>query len=59
MSVKNKSKRTKRIVDFNYYGDVEDVGRDIYELKSTISVRVLILTMTAFLSLFMTLSTSP
>ena len=56
MSVHSKSKRTKRIVDFNYYGDVEDVGRDIYELKSTISVRVVILLMTAFLSLFMTLS---
>ena len=56
MSVHSKNKRTKRIVDFNYYGDVEDVGRDIYELKSTISVRVLILAMTAFLSLFITLS---
>ena len=56
MSVHSKNKRTKRIVDFNYYGDVEDVGRDIYELKSTISVRVVILAMTAFLSLFITLS---
>ena len=56
MSVRSKSKRTKRIVDFNYYGDVEDVGRDIYELKSTISVRVVILAMTAFLSLFITIS---
>lgn len=56
MSVRSKKKRTKRIVDFNYYGDVEDVGRDIFELKSTISVRVVILAMTAFLSLFMTLS---
>lgn len=54
MSVHSKKKRTKRIVDFNYYGDVEDVGRDIYELKSTISARVFILAMTAFLSLFMT-----
>lgn len=56
MSLHSKSKRTKRIVDFNYYGDVEDVGRDIYELKSTISARVVILAMTAFLSLFITLS---
>ena len=56
MSVHSKKKRTKRIVDFNYYGDVEDVGRDIYELKSTISSRVFILTMTAFLSLFITIS---
>ena len=56
MSVRAKNKRTKRIVDFNYYGDVEDVGRDIYELKSTISVRVFILAMTAFLSLFITIS---
>ena len=56
MSVHSKQKRTKRIVDFNYYGDVEDVGRDIYELKSTISVRVVILAMTAFLSLFITVS---
>ncbi|WP_455529444.1 hypothetical protein [Ruminococcus sp.] len=56
MSVRSKNKRTKRIVDFNYYGDVEDVGRDIYELKSTISARVVILAMTAFLSLFITLS---
>lgn len=56
VSARSKSKRTKRIVDFNYYGDVEDVGRDIYELKSTISVRVLILAMTAFLSLYITLS---
>lgn len=56
LSVKARKKRTKRIVDFNYYGDVEDVGRDIYELKSTIGVRVLILTMTALLSLFITLA---
>jgi Cu+-exporting ATPase len=53
-SVKSKKKRTKRIVDFNYYGDVEDVGRDIYELKSTISVRVIILALTTFLSLYIT-----
>lgn len=56
LSEKSRKKRTKRIVDFNYYGDVEDVGRDIFELKSTISVRVLILAMTAFLSLYITLS---
>lgn len=56
LSVKSKKKRTKRIVDFNYYGDVEDVGRDIYELKSTINVRVCILAMTTVLSLFMTLA---
>lgn len=56
LSVNSKKKRTKRIVDFNYYGDVEDVGRDIYELKSTIGVRVLILTMTTLLSLFITLA---
>lgn len=56
MSVASKKKRTKRIVDFNYYGDVEDVGRDIYELKSTIASRVFILAMTAFLSLFITIA---
>ncbi|MBQ8296386.1 MAG: hypothetical protein IJX77_01220 [Ruminococcus sp.] len=56
ISAKSKKKRTKRIVDFNYYGDVEDVGRDIYELKSIISVRVVILAMTAFLSLYMTIA---
>ncbi len=54
VSARSKRKRTKRMVDFNYYGDVEDVGRDIYELKNTISVRVLILAMTAFLSIFIT-----
>ncbi|MBR3759870.1 MAG: hypothetical protein IKK47_02625 [Ruminococcus sp.] len=56
LSLNARKKRTKRIVDFNYYGDVEDVGRDIYELKSTIGVRVLILTMTSLLSLFITLA---
>ncbi len=56
LSEKSKKKRTKRIVDFNYYGDVEDVGRDIYELKSTINVRVCILAMTAFLSIFITVA---
>lgn len=54
IAVKTKNKRTKRIVDFNYYGDVEDVGRDIYELKNTISMRVFILVLTAFLSVFVT-----
>ncbi len=53
-ALKSKKKRTKRIVDFNYYGDVEDVGRDIFELKSIISVRVFILAMTSFLSLYIT-----
>lgn len=52
--LQTKSKRTKRIVDFNYYGDVQDVGRDIYELKNTISNRVAVLFLTAFLSLYMT-----
>lgn len=56
VSVKSKRKRTKRIVDFNYYGDVEDVGRDIYELKSILTVRAMILSLTAFLSLHITLS---
>lgn len=46
------TERTKRIVDFNYYGDVQDVGRDIYELKEIISSRAIILAMTAFLSLY-------
>ncbi len=53
--VKVRKKRTKRMVDFNYYGDVEDVGRDIYELKSTISSRVFILALTAFISLYITI----
>ncbi len=52
--IKSKSERTKRIVDFNYYGDVQDVGRDIYELKNIISTRVAVLAMTAFLSLYIT-----
>ena len=52
---KNK-KRTKRLVDFNYYGDVEDVGRDIYELKSTIYVRVTTMLLIAFLSVYVTLA---
>lgn len=47
--------RTKRIVDFNYYGDVQDVGRDIYELKEIISTRAVILGFTAFLSLYITI----
>lgn len=51
----SRSKRTKRIVDFNYYGDVQDVGRDIYELKEIISTRVTVLAMTTFLSLYITL----
>ncbi len=48
-------KRTKRIVDFNYYGDVEDVGRDIHELKSIIQTRMTILFLVTFFSLFVTL----
>lgn len=56
MSVNAKKKRTKRIVDFNYYGDVDDVGKDIYELKSTIASRCFILSMLAFLSLFITVA---
>lgn len=47
--------RTKRIVDFNYYGDVQDVGRDIYELKEIISTRAVILGFTAFLSIYITI----
>ena len=54
-AAKNHKKRTKRIVDFNYYGDVEDVGRDIYELRNTISTRVVILVLTSFISLYITL----
>lgn len=56
VSARKKSKRTKRIVDFNYYGDVEDVGRDIYELKSSITARVVILTMMTLLSLYITVT---
>lgn len=52
---KKKNKRTKRIVDFNYYGDVQDVGRDIYELKNIITTRVAVLSMTAFLSIYITI----
>jgi len=51
----SKKQRTRRIVDFNYYGDVEDVGRDITELTGIISNRVLILVLAAFLSIYMTL----
>lgn len=56
VSSRSKNKRTKRIVDFNYYGDVEDVGRDIFELKSTITTRVVILLMCSLLSLYMTIA---
>lgn len=52
---KMKDKRTKRIVDFNYYGDVQDVGRDIYELTGILKTRVAVLSMTAFLSLYITI----
>ncbi|MBR6986099.1 MAG: hypothetical protein IKH75_21745 [Ruminococcus sp.] len=51
---KTKKRRTKRLVDFNYYGDVEDVGRDIYELKNVLTSRVGTLALTAFLSLYIT-----
>lgn len=50
-----KEKRTKRIVDFNYYGDVQDVGRDIYELTGILKTRVSVLALTAFLSLYITI----
>ena len=50
-----KTKRTKRIVDFNYYGDVQDVGRDIYELMGILKTRVAVLAMTAFLSVYITI----
>ncbi|MDE5772640.1 MAG: hypothetical protein K2I06_13640 [Ruminococcus sp.] len=52
----SKKKRTKRIVDFNYYGDVEDVGRDIEELKSTIKARVAILLLISLISIYITLA---
>lgn len=54
-AAKKHKKRTKRIVDFNYYGDVEDVGRDIYDLRSIITSRVFILAVTAFMSIYITL----
>ncbi|MDE5583537.1 MAG: hypothetical protein K2J08_07520 [Ruminococcus sp.] len=47
-------KRTKRIVDFNYYGDVEDVGRDIHDLKNIIRLRVFILAIMLAVSLYLT-----
>ena len=50
-----KEKRTKRIVDFNYYGDVEDVGLDIMELKSIISSRVILLLLLCIFSLYIML----
>lgn len=51
----SRSKRTKRIVDFNYYGDVQDVGRDIYELKNILKTRVSVLALTSFISLYITI----
>lgn len=51
----SRKKRTKRIVDFNYYGDVEDVGRDIHDLKSIIKTRVVILSIITFFSLYVTI----
>ncbi len=50
-----KEKRTKRVVDFNYYGDVEDVGLDIMELKSIISSRVVLLVLLCIFSLYIML----
>nr|MDE5556069.1 hypothetical protein [Ruminococcus sp.] len=47
-------KRTKRIVDFNYYGDVEDVGRDIRDLTNIIKSRTIILLILSFFSLYIT-----
>ncbi|MBD5159542.1 MAG: hypothetical protein HDT23_04790 [Ruminococcus sp.] len=47
-------KRTKRIVDFDYYGAVEDVGRDIKDLTGIITTRTAILFILSFLSLFIT-----
>lgn len=47
-------KRTKRIVDFNYYGDVEDVGRDIRDLTNIIKSRAVILFILSFFSLYIT-----
>ena len=53
-----RGERTKRIVDFNYYGDVQDVGKDIFELKDIITSRVMILAPTAFISLYITICNS-
>ncbi|MBQ1463857.1 MAG: hypothetical protein IIZ18_03515 [Ruminococcus sp.] len=53
-----RGERTKRMVDFNYYGDVQDVGKDIADLKETITSRVMILAPTAFISLYITLCNS-
>ncbi|MDE6834918.1 MAG: hypothetical protein K2J39_11845, partial [Ruminococcus sp.] len=47
-------KRTKRIVDFDYYGDVEDVGRDIKDLTGIITTRTVILFILSFFSLYIT-----
>lgn len=51
----SKKKRTKRIVDFNYYGDVEDVGRDIHDLKSIIKSRAALLFLISALSIYITM----
>lgn len=56
--VNYKKKRTKRMVDFDYYGDVEDVGRDIFDLKNTISVRVQILIAVSVLSVYTIIANS-
>lgn len=47
-------KRTKDLADSNKYGNVEDVGKNIRELKSIIKTRMTILFMLSFFSLFIT-----
>ncbi|MBR2284002.1 MAG: hypothetical protein IJ874_06240 [Ruminococcus sp.] len=54
---RKKAPRTKRLVDFNYYGAVEDVGRDIRDLSSIISTRVVALALASFLSIYISLCT--
>ncbi len=54
--IKANRKRTKRRVDFNYYGDVEDVELDIVELKNIISSRVILLVLIFIFSLYITWS---
>lgn len=52
--VTEKKSAKRRIVDFNYYGDVEDVGLDITELKSILSSRVILLTCIFIFSFYVT-----
>lgn len=47
-------KRTKNLSDLSKYGNVEDVGKNIKELKSIIKTRMTILFMLSFFSLFIT-----